>query len=239
MTPTRGLGQKKINITGRVGSGRVLRFSNSHGSGRVTVTRPGPTWPARFDPSHEFSWNFLVYLPWVHVQRPFYEPFLKPVLHKLPRSYQFMMRTYVSHSLRYQTKSGGLQNKNILLRFRETHRHTKTMDWWDSVEPVINAPPSNMSSRRTTPARPSGKRKRKKTRDLKTRVFCDSIRNGRQLLCKIPWCTPGIISCLPLLWPGILPPFDADTSVQKVLTFTVTVVIASHLFCVKALYPEL
>ena len=36
---------------GRVGSGRVRKSSNSHGSGPVFVSRPDPTRPARFDPT--------------------------------------------------------------------------------------------------------------------------------------------------------------------------------------------
>ena len=57
MTPTRGSDQELFKIpwdgSGRVGSGRARRFFNYHGSSPVTVNRPDPTWPARFDPTHE------------------------------------------------------------------------------------------------------------------------------------------------------------------------------------------
>ena len=47
--PTHGLGPADLqNLTGRVGSDRaggVRRFSKTHGSGRVTLNRPGPTRP--------------------------------------------------------------------------------------------------------------------------------------------------------------------------------------------------
>ena len=55
--PTRGSGQEAFKTSrvdsGRIGSARRRRFSNSHGTGPVTLTRPDPAWPARFDPTRE------------------------------------------------------------------------------------------------------------------------------------------------------------------------------------------
>ena len=41
--PTPGSGQEVLEVLGRVESGRIRRFSSSHGSGRVTLTQPDLT----------------------------------------------------------------------------------------------------------------------------------------------------------------------------------------------------